>query len=214
MLSRFILPRDLHIGDEAFSKVEIGDQVHVEIKRSRFQVNDNFILSVGVFEGKVDSGYVAPQVEEQEDVILEEKGPSQEAQARIQAFEEEEKKKADEEQRTKGVIFENENEMPPLEPLTGKQVEVQEPTLGYRRGANERNNVGTLPYAEGEPIYFNAAKINTFKEFDNRYPANMTIGGKVWPTVEHYYQAMKFPSLPDLQANPSSSFRYPSCQNR
>lgn len=191
---KIILPRDLHIGDEAFSKVEIGDTVQVEIKKSRFQVNDKFILSVGVFEGKVDSGYVAPVVEEQEEVVEEEKGPSQEAQARIQAFEEEEKKKADAEAIATGVIFENE------EPLPGATTQVQEPTLGYRTTSRiERNNAGQLPYASGEPIMFNAAKINTFKELDTRYPVNITIDGKVWPSAEHYYQAMKFPEFPEFQ---------------
>ena len=46
---RVIIPRDLHIGDEAFETVEIGETVEVEIKKSRFQVNDPYILSVGTF---------------------------------------------------------------------------------------------------------------------------------------------------------------------
>jgi len=46
---RVIIPRDLHIGDEAFEAVEIGEKVEVEIKKSRFQVNDPYILSVGTF---------------------------------------------------------------------------------------------------------------------------------------------------------------------
>ena len=46
---RVIIPRDLHIGDEAFESVEIGETVQVEIKKSRFQVNDPYILSVGMF---------------------------------------------------------------------------------------------------------------------------------------------------------------------
>jgi hypothetical protein len=46
---RVIVPRDLHIGDEAFEKVEIGERVKVQIKKSRFQINDPYILSVGMF---------------------------------------------------------------------------------------------------------------------------------------------------------------------
>jgi len=46
---RVIVPRDLHIGDEAFEKVEIGEKVKVQIKKSRFQINDPYILSVGMF---------------------------------------------------------------------------------------------------------------------------------------------------------------------
>ncbi len=37
------------------------------------------------------------------------------------------------------------------------------------------------------------------KEFSNYFVAKMTIDGKVWPTVEHYFQAMKFPSNPEYQ---------------
>lgn len=51
---RIILPRDLHIGDEAFEAVAIGANVNVEIQKSRFQVNDPYILSVGLFRGVVD----------------------------------------------------------------------------------------------------------------------------------------------------------------
>jgi DNA-directed RNA polymerase subunit E'/Rpb7 len=50
---RIILPRDLHIGNEAFDAVELQDRVSVEIKKSRFQVNDPYILSVGVFRSRV-----------------------------------------------------------------------------------------------------------------------------------------------------------------
>jgi DNA-directed RNA polymerase subunit E'/Rpb7 len=56
---RVIIPRDLHIGDENFEKIEIGERVKVQIKKSRFQINDPYILSVGVLLGSV-SGPVAP----------------------------------------------------------------------------------------------------------------------------------------------------------
>ena len=46
---RVIIPRDLHIGNDAYEAVEIGEKVEVEIKKSRFQVNDPYILSVGAF---------------------------------------------------------------------------------------------------------------------------------------------------------------------
>lgn len=196
---KVILPRDLHIGDEAFSKVQIGDRVRVEIKKSRFQVNDKFILSVGVFEGKVDSDYVPPKVVEEADVEVTEAGPSVAAAARLGQFEEEERareaeKRAEEE--ASKVVFEN--ELPPLINNSGQVVVAPPqapPTQGYR---TELGGVG-LPYASGEPIYFNAAKVPAFKEFDNRYPAKFTLDGKEWPTVEHYYQAMKFPTLPEFQ---------------
>ena len=48
-----IIPRDIHIGDETFEAIQIGETVKVEIKKSRFQVKDAYILSVGLFRGKV-----------------------------------------------------------------------------------------------------------------------------------------------------------------
>ena len=50
---RIILPRDIHIGDDAFEAVQVGERVKVEIQKSRFQVNDAYILSVGLFRGLV-----------------------------------------------------------------------------------------------------------------------------------------------------------------
>jgi DNA-directed RNA polymerase subunit E'/Rpb7 len=58
---RVIIPRDLHIGDEAFEAVEIGEKVEVEIKKSRFQVNDPYILSVGAFRSSKGKGAPAAQ---------------------------------------------------------------------------------------------------------------------------------------------------------
>ena len=43
------VPRDLHIGNEEFDIVEIGDTVEVELKRSKFQINDPYIVTSGVF---------------------------------------------------------------------------------------------------------------------------------------------------------------------
>jgi DNA-directed RNA polymerase subunit E'/Rpb7 len=46
---RILIPRDLHIGNEEFEQLEPGDTIEVEIRKSRFQILDQFILSVGVF---------------------------------------------------------------------------------------------------------------------------------------------------------------------
>ncbi len=50
---RIMVPRDLHIGSVDFDKVEMGDRILVEIKKSRFQINDSHILSIGQFIRKV-----------------------------------------------------------------------------------------------------------------------------------------------------------------
>jgi hypothetical protein len=41
--------RDLHLGNDDFEAVEIGDSVEVEIKKSFFQINDPYILANGLF---------------------------------------------------------------------------------------------------------------------------------------------------------------------
>lgn len=196
---KVILPRDLHIGDETFSKVEIGEKVHVEIKKSRFQVNDKFILSVGIFEGKVGSDYVAPVVREVENEVVEEAGPGAEAAERLQKFQEDERAREEEAKRKADAEFVVENEMPPLENATGAIVPPPPKVVAQGYRPSMALNESGLPYAEGEPIYFNATKLETYKEFDNRYPAKFTLDGKEWPTVEHYYQASKFPTLPEYQ---------------
>ena len=52
---RIMVPRDLHIGNEDFDSIQIGDVIRVEIKKSRFQVNDTHILSIGQYIATVNS---------------------------------------------------------------------------------------------------------------------------------------------------------------
>lgn len=143
---RVMVPRDLHIGDEEFDKVEVGEIVQVEIKKSRYQVNDTSILSVGVYRGKKAQGEgiegVAKEV------------PVAEKPSFVFAT------KAVEEEKTPEVV----EEEPPKE----------------------------------EPISFYSTS-EKFKEFSNLFPSKITIDGKVYPSVEHYFQAMKFPNNPDYQ---------------
>ena len=51
---QIIVPRDLHLGHEEYDAVEIGQYVEVELKKSRFQVNDQYISSVGIFKKVVE----------------------------------------------------------------------------------------------------------------------------------------------------------------
>jgi len=48
---RLMVPRDLHLGDEEFDALKVGDRVKVEIQKSRFQLRDPFIVSVGIYRG-------------------------------------------------------------------------------------------------------------------------------------------------------------------
>jgi len=67
---RIIIPRDLHIGNEQFDSILVGDSIKVEIKKTRFQVNDDNILSVGVFIEKSSSKDAESQSEEDDNIIL------------------------------------------------------------------------------------------------------------------------------------------------
>jgi DNA-directed RNA polymerase subunit E'/Rpb7 len=84
---RIIVPRDLHIGNDEFETLSLGDTVQVEIKKSRFQVNDEYILSVGMFKKVVSSARVpeVAGVKEVEDA----EGEAEEAEAAEEAAEEE-----------------------------------------------------------------------------------------------------------------------------
>jgi DNA-directed RNA polymerase subunit E'/Rpb7 len=90
---RVIIPRDLHVGDEAFELVEIGEKVEVEVKKSRFQVNDPYILSVGTFrasKGKGKGNAVEPIKELKEPVFEEAEDGEEEAEGGEEGGEEEE----------------------------------------------------------------------------------------------------------------------------
>jgi DNA repair exonuclease SbcCD nuclease subunit len=82
---RVQVPRDLHLGNEEFDSVEIGDTVLVELKRSKFQINDPYILASGLFLATNPDAAQWVQGEEKEEVAEEE------AEAAEEASEEEEK---------------------------------------------------------------------------------------------------------------------------
>ena len=63
---RIQVPRDLHIGMIEYENVKIGDIIEVELKRSKFAINDTYILASGIFHTTVESEkqqVVAPPVE-------------------------------------------------------------------------------------------------------------------------------------------------------
>ena len=105
---RVIVPRDLHIGNEAFEAVEIGENVRVEIKKSRFQINDPYILSVGVFIESLGKGAVAaaPPAPPEEEVVEEEQPEEGEAEEEQAEEGEAEEGEAEEEQAEEGEATE------------------------------------------------------------------------------------------------------------
>jgi hypothetical protein len=105
---RILVPRDLHLGNEEFDQLEVGDTIEVEIRKSRFQIHDQFILSVGIFVKRTEQavGAEAPVAavaapaaaaeETKEDVEEEEAKEDEEEEE--EAEEEEEEAKEDEEE--------------------------------------------------------------------------------------------------------------------
>ena len=55
---RIIVPRDLHLGNEEFESVQIGDKIEIELKKSKFQINDPYILVSALFLRKLRPGNV------------------------------------------------------------------------------------------------------------------------------------------------------------
>jgi len=49
---RIMVPRDLHLGDDEFDQLKVGERIRVEIQKSRFQLRDPFIVSVAVYRGR------------------------------------------------------------------------------------------------------------------------------------------------------------------
>jgi DNA-directed RNA polymerase subunit E'/Rpb7 len=55
---RILIPRDLHIGNEAFDKVEVGDEVEFEVVGTQFKQGDEDVIVVGRLLGQT----VEPQI--------------------------------------------------------------------------------------------------------------------------------------------------------
>jgi hypothetical protein len=97
---RIQIPRDLHLGNEEYEEADIGDNVEVELKRSKFQVNDTFILATGKYIRTVNSGEVLPVIEEKEEevVVGTEESKEEEEEQEVEETQEEEEEEGEEEQ--------------------------------------------------------------------------------------------------------------------
>jgi DNA-directed RNA polymerase subunit E'/Rpb7 len=60
---RILIPRDLHIGNTEFDSITEKKGIRVKLLRSRFQANDAFIQSVGLFEGFAPAADAKEEVE-------------------------------------------------------------------------------------------------------------------------------------------------------
>lgn len=78
---RIMIPRDLHIGNEEFDGIQLGDRVRVEIKKSRFQVNDTHILSIAQYISTVSSSSSPPALPDADAAEEQEQDQEEEAPA-------------------------------------------------------------------------------------------------------------------------------------
>ena len=98
--------RDLHIGNKEFDSVELGDTIRVEIKKSRFQINDPHILSIGQFLSIITPAAVAVAAAE----AVEEAGEEEEKEEKEEEKEEAEEEAAAEEEKEEAEEKEEEAE--------------------------------------------------------------------------------------------------------
>ena len=100
---RVQVPRDLHIGSEEYEEVEVGDTVEVELKRSKFQINDPYILASAIFITKRSEGatVLTTASEEEGDENEEESGAASEEES-VEASEGEEALSEEEEEEEEG----------------------------------------------------------------------------------------------------------------
>ena len=118
---RIIVPRDANIGKDEFEHVEMGETITVEIKKSRFQVNDPYILSVGLFLRRKEGAAVAPSApetpveseeeeEEEEEESKEEESESKEEESESKEEESEAKEDESESKEEESEAKEDESE--------------------------------------------------------------------------------------------------------
>jgi len=114
---QIMVPRDLHINNEEFDDVQVGEQVEVIIKKSRFQVKDETILSVGLFVRSIGGAIPAvapPKFDEEEEAEMPPLEPLIE-ETSGELRNEDESYETDEDSERKSD--ETDDEMPPLEPV-------------------------------------------------------------------------------------------------
>ena len=104
---RIQVPRDLHIGSEEYEDVEVGDNIEVELKRSKFQINDPYILASAMFIEKKSDGIdsatgiaedSSEEGEEGEEAEAEEAKEGEESLSQVEEDEEEEEGSDEEEE--------------------------------------------------------------------------------------------------------------------
>ena len=88
---RIQVPRDLHLNEPEFEEVQIGDNVYVELKRSKFAIHDTYILASGLFLRKDGTSQATKEESDEESEEEEELAvaiPEEEVPAEVESEEE------------------------------------------------------------------------------------------------------------------------------
>lgn len=109
---RLMVPRDLHLGDEEFDQVQVGERIRVEIQKSRFQLKDPFIVSVGIYRGRAGAPtHIIPAAAEgPQELNKEVAGAQEEAQEGAEELEEGDEANEEAEEVEEGAEEEEEEE--------------------------------------------------------------------------------------------------------
>jgi hypothetical protein len=114
---RIQVPRDLHLGSEEYESVNIGDIVEIELKRSKFQINDPYILASGIFittKSSIDNASPTQtelsDIEEQEEEEEEEEEEEDEGEEAVEEGEEGEEITPEDEELSEEASDEEEEE--------------------------------------------------------------------------------------------------------
>ena len=91
---RIQVPRDLHLDNEEYDEVEVGDYIRVQLKRSKFAIYDPYILASGLFIELADKENQNQENEEEEE---EDENEEEEDEEDEENEEEEDEKEEDEE---------------------------------------------------------------------------------------------------------------------
>lgn len=106
---RLMVPRDLHLGDEEFDQVQVGERIRVEIQKSRFQLKDPFIVSVGIYRGRAGAPTrIIPAVAEGPQVVNKDLAQAEAEADEVEAEEEEEEAKEDDDEAEANEVEEGE----------------------------------------------------------------------------------------------------------
>jgi hypothetical protein len=96
---RIQIPRDLHLGNDEFEEIDVGDKVMIEIKRSKFQINDSFILASGLFIKRVSGEEdVTPPTEKSDTIVGGENSNKDDEESEEEDEDEDEEEESEEEE--------------------------------------------------------------------------------------------------------------------